>query len=30
MTIKIGISSFTYTDNNAFVDGRKYNVTQGL
>jgi hypothetical protein len=29
-SFKIGISGFTYTDNNVFVDGRKYNATQGL
>jgi hypothetical protein len=26
----IGRTSFTYTDNSVFVDGRKYNATQGL
>jgi hypothetical protein len=29
-SFKIGRSSFTYNDNGVFVDGRKYNVTQGL
>jgi hypothetical protein len=29
-SFKIGRSSFTYTDNSVFVDGRKYNATQGL
>jgi hypothetical protein len=28
-SFKIGLSSFTYT-NNVFVDGRKYIATQGL
>jgi hypothetical protein len=29
-SFKIGSLGFTYTDNNVFVDGRKYNATQGL
>jgi hypothetical protein len=29
-SFKIGRSSFTYTDNSVFLDGRKYNATQGL
>jgi hypothetical protein len=29
-SFKIGSSRFTYTENNVFVDGRKFNGTQGL
>ena len=30
MALKIGSSSFKYTDKQVFVDGRKYKATQGV